>query len=182
MSNIKSRQLSVYTPIILCFLISLGIYYFNVEVTAIKIKKLESDIENKNKSLLKLNELALNPNKYKLLEENILAKKFELNSMLPSKIELTDFLKNIELISEENRISLENVYPQDLIKSSEYIKIPINLLFLGNYQNIISFFNRIEKMDRLVTIDNLAIVKNKDDKLEVEILLYIYALKKDEDK
>ncbi|OCL26931.1 hypothetical protein U472_05435 [Orenia metallireducens] len=178
-NSLSKKKLESLVPLIICILLVTLIYFFNIRVNRVKARKLELAIKSKEDNIEALSQIASNPKGRKVIEDRLFKEKVRLDAIIPSKMELTKFLKDLEVLLDENQINLDNFSVEDFIIEDEYIKAPINLSFSAEYQKIIDFFNKIEEMERLVTEEKLSIIKDKGDNLKVKTLLCIYSLKEE---
>ncbi|SNY43186.1 Pilus assembly protein, PilO [Orenia metallireducens] len=175
--NIRRKRLESLAPLILAIVLSSLIYCFNIQLSRVKARELKLAVKNKEDNIERLRQLALNPKKQRVMRDEVFKEKLRLDATVPSELGLTKFLKDLEVLIADNQINLTNLSPQDFIMEDNYIKAPINLLFSADYQRLIAFFSQLEAMDRLLTVENLSIIKDKSNSLKIKTLLYIYSLK-----
>jgi len=173
--NIKDKRLNSLTPLILAILLACLIYYFNIRTSEVKIRKLKMSIKNKEDDIKTVSQLASKPQVEESIENRLFKEKLGLDNIIPADMKLTKFLRDLEVVIDDDQINLANLSPQDSIIEDDYVKAPINLLFSADYPQLITFLSQLEEMDRLVTIEKLSISKDKGRSLKVKTILYIYS-------
>ncbi|TDX45406.1 type 4a pilus biogenesis protein PilO [Orenia marismortui] len=174
MIELNQTKLSVIIPLIIFFLLSFSLYFFNISPTRNKVEILKEEIINRKLKINKVNDFILKSKDNDLVNKVIEENK-KINSQIPLKSNTNQFLREIEKKIMKNNINLDNFYTQGSVKKDEYIQISIRLLFSGSYKDIINFFKDLESLERLYNIASLAITKNDKQELEIETLLHIYS-------
>lgn len=95
-------------------------------------------------------------------------KKFEETAiMLPKTQEIPDLLRNISDLGREAGLEFLEFAPGIEVQQDFYAEIPINIRLLGPYHNIGNFLDKVSKLDRVVTVNNIKIGQAKEDTNEV---------------
>ena len=89
--------------------------------------------------------------------------------MLPKTQEIPDLLRNISDLGKTTGLEFISFLPAQEIQKDFYAEIPINITLLGPYHNVGSFLDKVSKLDRIVTVDNIKMAQPKE--LTGEILL-----------
>ena len=119
-----------------------------------KINRLKSEIRVLNEKLISAQILAR--------ELDLVAKLIDNNLALSAKDSLAEdasipFLNDITRIMNDLDIKLLKLNPVSKINMKEYIKSPYNMTVECTYEELGKFINRLEKSDRLVTIEGFEV-------------------------
>jgi type IV pilus assembly protein PilO len=125
-----------------------------------KIKNLQDDIFKVKKVV---NDL---PKYKKELEE--VKKEFEATSvLLPKTQEIPNLLRNISDLGKKAGLDFLIFTPGQEIPKDFYAEIPIDITIKGPYHNLGLFFDKVSKLDRIVTVNNIAIDKPEQEGSEM---------------
>jgi Tfp pilus assembly protein PilO len=119
-----------------------------------KIRKLKGEIEVLNEKLISAQILAR--------ELDQVAKLIEKNLAISAKDSLAEdasipFLDYITSIMEELKIKLIELDPGNKVNMRDYIKSPYKMRIQCTYEDLGKFINRLEKSERLVTVEGFEI-------------------------
>lgn len=119
-----------------------------------QIRKLKGEIEVLNEKLISAQILAR--------ELDQVAKLIERNLALSARDSLADdasipFLNDITGIMDELGITLVKLNPGNRINMREYVKSPYVLRIICTYEELGKFLNRLEKSERLITVEGFEI-------------------------
>lgn len=142
---------------ILVLVFGLGAYFYYSFVYVEqprKIRKLKSEIEALNEKLISAQILAR--------ELDQVAKLIERNLALSAKDSLAEdasipFLIDVTNIMEELNIKLVKLDPGNRVNMRDYLKSPYNMRIECTYEQLGKLINRLEKSERLVTIEGFEI-------------------------
>jgi Tfp pilus assembly protein PilO len=143
-------------------------YNFVYAMQPRRIQKLKSEIKVLNEKLISAQILAR--------ELDLVARLIERNLAISAKDSLAEdasmpFLNYITGIMEELDIKLIELDPDPKINMKEYIKSPYNMTIECTYEELGKFINRLEKSERLITVEGFEIdnaIKKVRDIKEVQ--------------
>ncbi len=95
-------------------------------------------------------------------------------TQLPNEKEIPEILRNISSLGKESKLDFTLFRPKPEEPQQFYAKVPIELVFLGNYHNTGVFFDRVSKLPRIINVVNFNMVRAKDKekgKAEGELLV-----------
>ncbi|MBW1996001.1 MAG: type 4a pilus biogenesis protein PilO [Deltaproteobacteria bacterium] len=94
---------------------------------------------------------------------------------IPRSAEISRFFRDIDTIAKKKGIGLISVQPQPEKKEKSLTRIPIRMVFKGNFANIHRLLNALESLKRLVVMEQMTIVRTSTDKqCQVELLASIF--------
>ncbi len=143
------------------------LYYFQYQPNIEEIQNTKVEIIQMQTAIDKAKAVTRNLQKYKedLAETQ---KKFEETAiMLPKTQEIPDLLRNISDLGREAGLEFLEFAPGIEVQQDFYAEIPINIRLLGPYHNIGNFLDKVSKLDRVVTVNNIKIGQAKEDTNEV---------------
>ena len=94
----------------------------------------------------------------KELEAVIEALRVQSNRMraaLPDSLDLDDFLQNVENAALAAGLKLIEFIPEEQSQESLYVRIPVRLKLVGRYSELVSFFDALRSLDRIVNVENI---------------------------
>lgn len=185
--NLTKREKSlIFFAIIIGFIAIYYQYYLSPKILI--IEKLNLDImQRKNvlNSISILNTKNLGDSLSKI-NENLR----ELNQEIPDNKDVEQFLINIDnviaatgvklkdLNFENNSVQNEEDQNQQKKTTKNYTTIPVNISLSGNYTEISSFIDEIQRMKRLNIIQTFDIARDNDpNNLTLNMTLFIYSMK-----
>lgn len=103
-------------------------------------------------------------------EKEIKMKDYELSLLrrqLPEEKEIPNLIDQISNIGTQSGLRFLTFKPRAEVLKDFYAEVPVELKILGKFHNLVSFFDRISRLPRIVTISKLTIapakVKDKDE-------------------
>ncbi len=159
----KEKILIMVVVIVLPLFLFLKFYYFP---TREKINILKKDIANLDLKIKKYQNLA---KKREILNKKLVQRREFLKiakKILPTEKEIPDLLKNLAYTAKRNNLEILLFKPAKEVNKNYYKEISVNIEFIGNFKNIISFLNDVENMARLIVLDKIEF-KEEKNKLKV---------------
>ena len=78
-----------------------------------------------------------------------------MRSALPDSLNLDDFLQNVENAALAAGLKLVEFIPEDQSQETLYIRIPVKMKLVGRYSELVSFFDALRSLDRIVNVENI---------------------------
>ena len=97
-------------------------------------------------------------------EREIKAKDYELallRRQLPEEKEIPNLIDQISNIGTQSGLRFLTFKPRAEVLKDFYAEVPVELKILGKFHNLVSFFDRISRLPRIVTISKLTIAETK---------------------
>ena len=118
-----------------------------------------------------------------LKEEAILAEtKKELNYLnerIPESGRIGLLLKQIDSLMKQRKLALISLQPSPAQEEKIFIKNPVQITFKGNFVNIYYLIHDLERINRIVVMENITITKPANsDQCRVELLTSVFERKK----
>jgi type IV pilus assembly protein PilO len=153
------------------FIVLVGLFYFLFfQVNYDEITRLTKQVETANEDLKKVRKAARNlPVHQKELEDA--RKLFETTStLLPKSQEIPNLLRNISDLGRVSGLDFMSFVPGVEIPKDFYAEIPIDIKIKGPYHNHGLFLDKVSKLERIVTVNNIKTEKVEQD--NNEMMLY----------
>lgn len=127
--------------------------YENLTIKVAEAKKASEDLQKLEAALDKLHER---------WEEAL--------SCLPEKKEIASLLRRVTLAGERSGVRFQLFEPKTVLYHGVYDEHPMNVKIEGGYHEIGSFFGRLNDMERIVQVSNIALHTDRtdDDKYVVQ--------------
>ncbi len=140
-------------------------YFFQYKDLAKNIHRLKGQVTQKERNLARLREAA---RQVAELEKQLAESEeafTELLKLLPDQREIPAFLESVSTLGAE--IGLENILFQPQAERVEgfYAAIPVKLDLVGTYHELGVFLDRVSKLDRILRVRNLTLIRQRDRSL-----------------
>ncbi len=104
-----------------------------------------------------------------------------LEKQLPSKAEMDALLQDISQAGQGRGLQFELFKPGQVLVKEYYAELPIDIRITGNFHDIGAFSSDIANLPRIVTINNVSLVSQKDRTLSMDAVAKTFRyLDKDE--
>ena len=142
-------------------------YFFIFQPQYAKIINLNKQITDLREDIAKIRIVVNNLPKYKKELEEV-KKEFEATSvLLPKTQEIPNLLRNISDLGKNAGLDFLTFTPGQEIPKDFYAEIPIDITIKGPYHNLGIFFDKVSKLDRIVTVNNITIDKPEQEGTEM---------------
>lgn len=97
-------------------------------------------------------------------------------SKLPPTSEIHKVLKNVTVIAQEQGLTPKAIKTEKQQNNSGYIEQPLKMQLVGNFNSFYSFLLELEKLPRIMKINQLKLDKQKDGEglITAELLVSIF--------
>lgn len=152
------------------FIVPLLLFYFlSFKPQDEKIASLKQQGKTIEEELKKIRNVVKDLPKFKKEFEDI-QKEFEAMSvLLPKTQEIPNLLRSISDLGKNNGLDFLRFVPGSEVQKDFYAEIPVDISIVGPYHNLGSFLDKVSKLDRIVTVNNINV--DKSAKEDTEVLL-----------
>ena len=181
-TNALEAKISTLTPlhkvlVIAGAVVVLGvIFYFAIyQGQAERIQKLEKEVAVQVKRLDEARQAATALEFFKANLAKAEAEFADVLALLPDQKEIPGLLESVSQLG--NRVGLESVLfqPQPEQAQDFYSVIPVKIELTGTYHNLGTFLDNVSKLNRILKVENMTLIKQKGDpRLKVECLIVTY--------
>jgi type IV pilus assembly protein PilO len=136
-------------------------YTFLHQPRAVEIGKLTDDIASAhNEKNLKQQKAANLPRLQNEIRE-LDARLKEAVAQLPNKREIPDLLSSISSKARESGLEIVLFRPRAENYQDFYAEVPVDIIVKGRFHNVVSFFDEVGRLHRLVNINNIGLKNSK---------------------
>jgi type IV pilus assembly protein PilO len=145
-------------------------YNFLYAPRAAEIGKLNEDIESAHNDKNLKQQKAANLARLQKEIRELDARLKEAVAQLPNKREIPDLLSSISNKARESGLEIVLFRPRAENYQDFYAEVPVDIIVKGRFHNVVSFFDEVGHLDRLVNINNIGFKNSKvtDDQVTVE--------------
>jgi type IV pilus assembly protein PilO len=176
-SFIDDKYLSLEKRIKISILVSIFIlpallFYFLVfNPQAEKIAVLKKNLDVASEELKKAKKIASELPKFKKEFEDVQREFDATSALLPKSQEIPNLLRSISDLGRNAGLDFVRFVPGVETPKDFYAEIPIDISIIGSYHNLGSFLDKVSKLDRIVTVNNINLDRSAAAKDETELLL-----------
>jgi type IV pilus assembly protein PilO len=159
--------------VLICVVIGLYAYAFFIPQQN-ELKTLKGELNNLVRELNESKAIEKEFEKYKKQVEQLNVELMNALTQLPNEKEIPEILRNISALGKESKLDFTLFRPKPEEPQQFYARVPIELVFLGNYHNTGIFFDRVSKLPRIINVVNFNMIRAKDkDKVKGEAELLV---------
>jgi len=148
----KSKKVAILV-VLVCALIGLYAYAFFIPQQN-ELKALKVELNNLMRELNEGKAIAKDLENFKKQVEQLNLELTNALTQLPNEKEIPEILRNISALGKESKLNFTLFRPKPEEPQQFYAKVPIELVFLGNYHNAGIFFDRVSKLPRIINVVN----------------------------
>lgn len=186
LKNLDVNQIGEWPSLIqyvFIILVAIGIQYGSNFLSEKKVKLLNSEITKETKLIQSIKDNAFiipTNDEYKKQLIQLKEQLEQVKTKLPEKIEMSTILDEINNIALKNNVTLTIIQLKNEKENENYIELPFQIESVGKFHNFIGFLSELAKMNRIVTVHNIAFAIEKDNSLKMELVAKTYKYKSDD--
>jgi len=148
-------QIAVISILLVAMVLSVQMMLFSKMEKQIKSK--EAELEALNREIHRGKVTAAKLQEFKRETERLEARFKTMLRILPEQKETEDLLRKVQSLAVDSNLQVIRFDPQPLVTREFYAEYPIVMQLSGSYYNLLSFFEKISKLPRIINIGNLEI-------------------------
>ena len=162
--TVRVKIITIVAILIVIILLTVAFVVTNISTMIKNSNELRKEKENNATLKSRLDELLAVRDKYNLLE----AEYSKYSLQVPQKNDMSIFTNEINDIAKYSDVNINSINYSEKAASKEEEKLGIDsieasLIVEGSYYNIMNFLNTMEKMTRIVKVNNLVLQTAEDD-------------------
>lgn len=176
----KAQRIALFVGIFVLFIGSFTYFFYFPKIS--EIKKLSDEHQ---KLVNQLDAAKKNAAKLKSFEEKMKKAENEFQlavKALPNSQEIPTLLSSISEAGTESGLQFKLFQPRGGRNKGFYAEIPVSISVEGGYHNIVTFFDKVADLDRIVNIRNITMKPGKGSRLNVTCEAVTYQFVKDQPK
>jgi type IV pilus assembly protein PilO len=158
----KTKRIMIGVAI-LVLIISPVIYFVYIPKHE-NISRLDEEYASLAKDLAKYKKKAGEIDKYRAEAKAIEADFLRARQALPESEEIPSLLKNVSHAGQDAGLEFLQFRPERERKIGFYAEIPVSMRFQGSYHEVLDFFYRVSKLNRIVSIKDIRMNATKNRK------------------
>ncbi len=156
------QNLPWYGQFLVFFLIALlfggGLFwYLEYDSNETAIERYSSRIETLNRDILRAEQKQRQLPQLRKDMEQTKIKLEQIKTILPEKEDVEQILKRIQALISNARLKMLSFKPMNYVAKKIYFEKPIKIQIEGNYHNTAIFFDKLSKLKKIFTVNNLSI-------------------------
>jgi type IV pilus assembly protein PilO len=156
--NFKGRWAMVVSFPIIIFLL---VFFLFIKGVMAETGLLSEDLEKTSRKVMINRNLEKNMPKLTGQIQQLDSQLETLKRQLPGKKEIPDLLDQISNIGIQAGLKFLTFKPKSEKAEDFYALVPVKLKMLGPFHNLVSFFDQVRRMPRIITISDLTISRYK---------------------
>jgi type IV pilus assembly protein PilO len=145
----------------LVVLILVANYFFFVSPQQAQIAASEQKIQQLDSELIQKKAIARNLPRYRVEVERLKQRLNQALTLLPNEAEIPELLQKIASRVEQSDCEMTSFEPQSEVVSGFYAKIPVRMSITGNFHSVLTFFDKVAKLNRIVNVTNISMSEPK---------------------
>lgn len=142
----------------------IGLYWqFLYRPVQAEIAVIEPELNKLKAELAAKKEIVKEKERYIAELEQTRAKLYIALKQLPDKSEIPTLLENVSSLGTAAGLQFKLFKPMPEVSKNFYAEIPVDIQVDGKYRDVVSFFDNVSKMPRIVNIVNIIMDKSKKD-------------------
>lgn len=150
-------------------------YSFLYAPQSAQISDLTEQIANLRRDQEKKKRIAANRPKLRREQAELDGMLKEAMAQLPAQKEIPDLLRNVSTKAREAGLEIILFRPRGENYQEFYAEVPVDIAVRGNFHDIVSFFDEVGRMDRIVNISNIELKAAKTKELQRSIDVFSQA-------
>jgi len=151
----------VILVVLICVVIGLYAYAFFIPQQN-ELSTLKGELNNLVRELNESKAIAKDLENFKKQVEQLNLELTSALTQLPNEKEIPEILRNISSLGKESKLNFALFRPKPEEPQQFYAKVPIELVFLGNYHSTGMFFDKVSKLPRIINVVNFNMIRVKD--------------------
>jgi len=137
------------------------VYWLLISGQGAQIDQLQETLNGKLKEVRTNEQLAKRKVEFERKIAELSDKLSEAKKVLPEGKEIPRLLEQISHFGTQSGLEFDTFQPTKTTTRDFYAEVPVALKVYGKYHNILTFFDEISHMDRIVTINNVRMTQNR---------------------
>jgi len=144
--------------VLICVVIGLYAYAFFIPQQN-ELRMLKGELNNLVRELNEGKAIAKDLENFKKQVEKLNLELTSALTQLPNEKEIPEILRNISALGKESRLNFALFRPKPEEPQQFYARVPIELVFVGNYHNAGIFFDKVSKLPRIINVVNFNMIR-----------------------
>ncbi len=144
------------------FVISIPLLGQSVADVEQKIARTDADQKRLDNDLIEKTAIANNLNQFRRERELLEQRLQEALAELPEEKKIDELLQLFQERARKSGLEIASIEPQAEVSEGFYARVPINMAVTGNFHEIVTFFDSLSRLRRIVNVNNILLDTPKD--------------------
>ncbi|HVP68945.1 MAG TPA: type 4a pilus biogenesis protein PilO [Anaeromyxobacteraceae bacterium] len=127
-----------------------------------KIAKAQAEQKRLDNDLIEKTAIANNLNQFRREKELLEQRLQEALAELPEEKKIDELLQLFQERARKAGLEIASIEPQPEVSEGFYARVPINMAVNGNFHEIVTFFDSLARLRRIVNVNNITLENPKD--------------------
>jgi len=176
-NNADKEEMGIWPTPIKILILSMIVIVIGFSTYQFSIKNMRNQINsNINMESEKIVELQLKAassasvHKYKKQMIEVQKMLNQLVSRLPTEIEIPELLDDINESAIDSGLEIRKIDLLDEFDMKFYVEMPINIIVVGGYQDVLTFIGNISNLDRIVVVKDVVMERDSENMVNANIV------------
>lgn len=161
---LRQKPLIKVLVLVVILVAIIGLYWqFFYRPVLAEIRALEPELNQLKAELAAKKEIVKEKDRYIAELEQTRAKLYVALKQLPDKSEIPTLLENVSSLGTAAGLQFKLFKPMPEVGKNFYAEIPVDIQVEGKFRDVVTFFDSVSKMPRIVNIVNINMDKPKKD-------------------
>jgi type IV pilus assembly protein PilO len=144
------------------FVFSVPTLGLSISDTEARIARAEAEQKRLDNDLIEKTAIANNLNQFRREKELLEQRLQEALAELPEEKKIDELLQLFQERARKAGLEISTIEPQAEASEGFYAKVPINMAVTGNFHEIVTFFDSLARLRRIVNVNNIVLDAPKD--------------------
>jgi type IV pilus assembly protein PilO len=134
----------------------------SISETEQRIARTEVEQKRLDNDLIEKTAIANNLNQFRREKELLEQRLQEALAELPEEKKIDELLQLFQERARKAGLEISTIEPQSDVNEGFYARVPINMAVTGNFHEIVTFFDSLSRLRRIVNVNNILLDTPKD--------------------
>ncbi len=144
------------------FVFSIPTFGLSISDTEARITRAEAEQKRLDNDLIEKTAIANNLNQFRREKELLEQRLQEALAELPEEKKIDELLQLFQERARKAGLEISTIEPQGEVSEGFYAKVPINMAVTGNFHEIVTFFDSLARLRRIVNVNGIVLDTPKD--------------------
>jgi type IV pilus assembly protein PilO len=144
------------------FVVSIPTFGSSVSDVEQRITRAEAEQKKLDGELIEKTAIANNLNQFRREKELLEQRLQEALAELPEQKKIDELLQLFQERARKAGLEIATIEPQAEVNEGFYARVPINMAVTGNFHEIVTFFDSLARLTRIVNVNNITLDSPKD--------------------
>ena len=144
------------------FVVAIPTFGASVSSVDQRIVRTETEQKRLDNDLIEKTAIANNLNQFRREKELLEQRLQEALAELPEEKKIDELLQLFQERARKAGLEITLIEPQAEVSEGFYARVPINMTVIGNFHEIVTFFDSLSRLRRIVNVNNISLDSPKD--------------------